>query len=422
MHMNSIYYTLSVAWKEIQVMSKERAWLVILFLLPLMIGSFMGGANLVMNRSQSDVIQLDVALVNHDSGTFGIEMAKALHSIEQLQVTDYNDVSEAEQQVAQGKSTAVIIIPADFSQKIDGYVPSTVKVIVDPAEPVGASIVTGIIKQVASEFAIWGEVQHGVRTIFDEAGVLANASTQQARAIEAQNLGVVMTRINEMRTNPVIAVSVEDQAGVESGATIETFFAYLFPGLTVMFIYFIVAMSSEAILSERENGTLRRLLTATIPRGAILAGKMLAYMLLACLQVVVVFTVAGIGFGTPLGKSPLGLVVLTLVVAFNAAALGMMVAALAKTAKQASSIGLVMAFILAGLGGALAMSPTPLYRSGGFMGAISSLTPHSHAVEGYYRIMAENAGFIQVLPQIGILLGMGVVFFLIALWRFRFDS
>ena len=136
--MKSIFYTLSVAWKEIQVISKERAWLVILFLLPLMIGSFMGGANLVMSRSEGDVILLEVGLVNQDPGTFGTEMAKVIHSIEQLQVIDYSDVSAAEQQVAKGKATAAIIIPADFSQKIDGYTPSTIEVIVDPAEPDGS--------------------------------------------------------------------------------------------------------------------------------------------------------------------------------------------------------------------------------------------------------------------------------------------
>lgn len=420
--MNSIYYILSVAWKEIQVISRERTWLVILFLLPLLIGSFMGGANLAMNQSASNTILLDVGLVNLDAGTFGTEMAKAIQAVEQLQVTVYPGAAEAEDPVAKGKASAAIIIPPDFSQKIDSYTPTTVKVLVDPAEPVAAGIVNGIIQQIVSEFVIWGEVQHGVRTIFDEAGVLASASPQEVRAIEAQNLGVVMTRINEMRTNPVIDVVIQDPAGEQTGGTIQTFFAYLFPGLTVMFIFFIVPMSSASLLDERETGTLRRLLTAPIPKGAILAGKTLAYMLLACLQVVVVFAVAGLLFGTPLGKSPLSLVVLTIVVAFTATALGLMVAALAKSVKQAASIGLILAFVLAGLGGAMAMSAQPLYRSGGIMAIISYITPHAHAVEGYYRIMAENAGFIQVLPQMGILLGMGIVIFLVAQWRFRFDQ
>jgi ABC-2 type transport system permease protein len=420
--MKSIYYTLSVAWKEIQVISKERAWLVILFLLPLMIGSFFGGANLVMNRSQGDVILLEVGLVNLDPGTFGSEMAKAIQSIEQLKVTVYQDAVAAEEPVAKGKATAAITIPADFSQRIDSYAPTSIKVIVDPAELEGGNIVTGIVNQVAAEFSLWGEVQHGVRTILSEAGILKIASPEEARAIEAQNLGVVMTRINEMRTNPVIVISVEDPAGAQTGTSMGTFFAYLFPGLTVMFVYFIVAMSGGALLGERETGTLRRLLTAPIPRGAILAGKMLAYMLLVCMQVAVMFTIAGLIFGTPLGRSPLGLIALTLVVAFNAAALGMLVAAISKTSKQADNIGVILAFVLAGLGGALVTSRTPFYRTGGLIGFISSLTPQNHAVEGFYRLMAENASFIQVLPQVGILLGMGIVFFGVALWRFKFDK
>jgi ABC-2 type transport system permease protein len=422
MTMKSIYSTLSVAWKEIQVISRERAWLVILFLLPLMIGSFMGGANMVANSPSSNIILLKVGLVNLDSGTFGMEMTKVIQAIEEFSVTVYSDVEAAEQPVTKGNAAAAIIIPADFSQKIDSYTPTSVQVIVDPAEPESAGIVTGIINQVAGEFVIWGEVQYGVRTIMSEAGILAAASPQEARAIQAQNLGVVMTRINAMRTNPVIAVSLETPVQTESGAGIQTFFAYLFPGLTVMFIFFIVPMSSGAILNERENGTLRRLLTAPIPRGAILAGKILAYMLLGILQVVVIFAIAGAIFGTPLGKSAIGLVLLTLVVAFTAAALGIMIAALAKTEKQADSIGLILAFVLAGLGGSFAMSAQPLYRTGGFISILSGLTPHAHAVEGYYMLMAENASFVQILPHLGILLGMGIVFFLVGVWRFKFDK
>ena len=147
--MDAIYYTLSVTWKEIQVIVKERAWLVILFLLPLMIGGFFGAGNLVMAQPGEDVIQLEVGLVNQDQGIFGAEIAKVLRSIEVLQLTDFGTVSEAEQLVAKGDSAAVIVIPADFSQKIDGYDPTTLTVIVDPAEPEAANIVTGIARQVA---------------------------------------------------------------------------------------------------------------------------------------------------------------------------------------------------------------------------------------------------------------------------------
>jgi ABC-2 type transport system permease protein len=148
---------------------------------------------------------------------------------------------------------------------------------------------------------------------------------------------------------------------------------------------------------------------------------MLAYMLLVCVQVAVLFTVANIGFDMPLGSSAVGLVVLTVVVAFVATALGMLVAAVAKTAKQAGDIGTIMGFVLAGIGGALPMSLTPITRQGGAIGAITKFTPHAHAVEGYYSLMAENATLVQILPEVGILLGMGIVLFGIATWRFKFE-
>ena len=52
----------------------------------------------------------------------------------------------AEEPVAKGKQAATIIVPDDFSRKIDEYAPSSIEVIVDPAEPESASIVTGIVK------------------------------------------------------------------------------------------------------------------------------------------------------------------------------------------------------------------------------------------------------------------------------------
>jgi hypothetical protein len=55
------------------------------------------------------------------------------------------------------------------------------------------------------------------------------------------------------------------------------------------------------------------------------------------------------------------------------------------------------------------------------MSVLGRLTPHARAIGGYYSLMAENATLFEILPEIGILLGMGIVFFGIATWRFKFD-
>jgi ABC-2 type transport system permease protein len=419
--MNTIFYTLSVTWKEIQLMLKERGALAIFLLLPLLLGALMGSINIMTNSSEEAAILLHVCLVNEDAdGAFGIEVAKAIQSIEELEVTTYDTVAGAEEQVAKGEAAAAILIPADFSQDIYTYTPTTIEVIVDPGEPEGASIVTGIMNHVVAEVTVWGEVQYGIRTILDESGALAEASPEQSRAVEAQTLGAIMTTLDEMRRTPAIAVVSENLEGAQVEGWITTFFALMFPGITVMFIFFGVSWLAPTLLREREAGTLRRLLAAPIPRGAIIAGKMLAFMLLACMQVVVLFSVAHLFYDMPLGRSPVALVALTLIVAFVSTALGVLVAALAKSSSQADSIGMILGFVLGSLSGCIG-AQTPVTRLGGFISVISNLTPHGHALDAYYRIMAENGTFMDILPRMGILLGMGIVFFLIAVWRFRFE-
>ena len=420
--MKAIYYTLSVAGKEIRLIAADRGTLAILILLPVLLGSLFAGLNLMANSDEGENpdILLEVSLVNEDPGVFGKEVAKSLRSIRELNVTSDRDVSTAEERVIQGEAAAAIIIPADFSEKIDTYPPTEVEVIVDPAEPEGASIVTGIVNQVVGEVTIWGEIQHGVRTILQESEQIAEASPEQLRAAEAQNMGVIMTQLNELRRNPAIAVISENLEGVKVQGGIGLFLTFLFPAFTVMFIFFIVGTESASLLQEKEAGTLRRLLAAPLPRWTVIAGKMLAYGLLVCLQVAILFTIGYLLFDITLGRSPVALVAITIVVAFVAVSLGMLVAAFARTSKQAANIGMILAFVMAGIGGAFPTWP-PMFRSEGFIGTLSKFTPHAHALEGYYSVMAENATFTQILPQLGFLLLMGTVFFLIAVWRFKFE-
>ena len=420
--MNAISHTLSVTWKEIQLILKDRGSLALFFLLPLLLGVVMGGTNLAGGPAEAATLLLHVGLVNQDGGGFGHEVAKAIEAISELHVRGFDTPDGAEELVARGEAAAAIVIPPDFTAKIEAHKPTSVEVIVDPGQPESASIVTGIMNHVVTEVTIWGEVQHGIREVMDESGVLAAASAGQRRAAEAQTLSVVMTALNEMRRTPVVAVVSEDLAGAKAEITMEQYLTLLFSGFAVMFIFLNVSWSATSLLAERESGTLRRLLAAPIPRGAVIGGKMLAFVLLSCAQVFVLFGVAAAFFRVPLGQSPLALIILTVVVGVASAALGMLVAALARSAGQAGNIGVILGLILAGIGGSIPMAKTPFVRQTGFPGILASLTPQGHAINGFYSVLAENAGLVQILPQLGILLGASVVFFVIATWRFGFHQ
>ncbi len=420
--MNTARHTLTVTGKEIQLLLRERGSLAVLFLLPLLIGSLYGTMQTQLARdAEANPIFLTAALVNQDDGVFGQELSQALHGISILEIVTPATPAEAERQVAEGQVTAAIVVPADFTAQVSAYEPSGLTVILDPADPTRAEIVNGIMQTAVAEVTLWGEVRYGVQTVLRESGLLDDADPEAVRAAEAQSLGVVMTRINELRRDPLIRVSSEDLKGatVEGGITV--FLAHLFPGITVMFVFFVVGMAGESLLRERETGTLRRLIAAPIPKAAVIAGKVLAFTLLVCMQVAVLLSVAHIAFQMPLGRAPLALVLLTVILGIVASAMGMLVASFAKTSKQADSVGTILGFVLAGVGGAIAIGQFPLARAGGPMATIAKLTPHAHAVEAYYRLMGEQAGLVDILPQMAILLGMAALFAAIAARRFRFD-
>jgi ABC-2 type transport system permease protein len=420
--MNTLSHTLNVTGKELQLLLREKGSLAVLFLLPLLIGSLYGTMQTQFAReAEAETVFLTVALVNQDDGIFGRELSQALRDITILEIVTPATAAEAERQVSEGQVTAAILVPPDFTDRVNAYAPTELTVILDPADPTRAEIVNGIMQTAVSEVTLWGEVRYGVQTVLQESGLLDGADPEAVRAAEAQSLGVIMTRINELRSSPLIRVTSEDLRGatVEGGITV--YLAHLFPGITVMFVFFVVGVAGESLLRERETGTLRRLIAAPIPRAAVIGGKVLAYTLLVCIQVIVLFGVAHIAFRMPLGRAPVALVLLTVILGLVASAMGMLVASFSRSSKQADNVGTILGFVLAGVGGAIAIGQFPLARAGGPMAMLAQLTPHAHAVEAYYRLMGEQAGLVDVLPQLGILLGMAALYAAIAARRFRFE-
>jgi ABC-2 type transport system permease protein len=421
--MKNIGYILAVAWKEIQIFVRDRGAMGMLLLFPIILSSVQGGANLAMFSGEGETpsILLHVGLVNEDPGMFGSEITKALQGVDVLEVELFSRVDFAERSVAEGESAATIVIPADFSASINDYMPVTIEVIVDPAQPESVSVVTGIMNKVVDEVTIWGEVQYGVRTVLDNSGLLDGATPEQKEAAGAQTLGVIMTQLNEMRRDPAIEVVSEDLEGQANEGGLMAYITYVYAAYVVLFIFFVVGITAASIQDERETGTLRRLVAAPIPGWALMGGKMLGYMVIPCLQAVILFSIGHFVFGVTLGHSPIGLVVLTIVTAGASTSLGMLLASLVKSKKQADDMGTLLGFVLGFAGGAIPIAQLQMARMEGPIGILSRIVPHTNAIEAYYKLIAENGTLMDILPEIGILVVMILVFLLIATRRLRFQ-
>jgi ABC-2 type transport system permease protein len=410
-----IRYSLAVAWKDLLIVLKDKGALAVYFLMPLLFASLLGIA-FGGTGSDETTIEINVLLVNQDSGAYGQMLADGLKGAEVLIVEDLADAALADQRVAAGDAAAALVIPADFTAKIDAGEPVEVTIIKDPTQQEAASIVAGIANQAMAEIDMLGELRYGIHAVMVQAPDYNQAPPELRQAVEAQTLGVIWTQVQEMRQNPVIAVKDEAVAGTEEIQPWDPI-TYYIPGFTVAFAFFLVGQMAATLLREKEEGTFRRLMSSPMPRGAVIGGKVLAYMGIVFLQVIVLFTVGYALFKMPLGESPLALLLLTVALALASASLGMLLGALCRTSQQADRLGMVLGFVLLALGGSI----MPLFRAEGFIGIVSRLTPSAWGIEAYMGLIADNWDLARTAPNILVLLGFAVVFFAVAVWRFKYE-
>jgi ABC-2 type transport system permease protein len=411
----------SVAWKDLQILLRERGFLVIIIFLPAVFSVLFGSLNQKSFDDAMASIKLPIALVNQDKGAFGEQIVNILTGIEALNIQTPDTDKAAEQLVRDSAVMAAIVIPAGLTDNLNNHQPSTVVVIIDPTQESYANMIPGILKEVVSPVVLVSELSYGIRTILADNPAYIEADEATKRGVEAQTLAANMAAVQKMQAEPWIKVEAKTSEGEDLIILPTNWFAMVVPMFTVMFAYFIVGALGGDILKERQEGTLRRLIAAPIQRWTIIIGKMLAYIGIVILQVTLIFGGAAVIFDMPLGESLLGLIVVTIAMGLSATGLGMMIASLAKTDRQADTIGTLLGFIMAAVGGCISFSAIPIYKGGGTLETISKLTPQAHALNAYDMLLVGGKGLVDVLPEVAVLLGFTIVFVLIATWRFRFE-
>ena len=419
--MKTIKQILNLAWKDFQIIIRDRGMLAVIIGMPMLFGLIMSSAY-SGNQQSASSIEIPIAVLNQDDGKYSQTVLEIMDQIDVLKITKLSDTESLEavnKMLLNAEYTAAVIIPEDFSSGIADYSGAEISLLVDPQKSDFGDILKNIMDAALAPVVVEGEIRYGIRSVMETGGITEKLTPEMAAASEAQTLGVVMTRLGSMLSTSLIPVNLVTTAR-DPNAPIN-FFNLLIPGFTVMFSFFLVGVIGESIFKEKDDGTYRRLMAGPMRRGEIVAGKMLAFGVMVVLQVFILFGVAAGFFSMDLGKSPLGLILLTICLSLVVTSMGLMVAALSKSGKQADSISLLLAFLLAGLGGCIQFGLTPLFLQDNFIATLSRFVPQGQALWGYYRLINQNAGLLEILPNMGILLLMAAVFFGVASWRLKWD-
>ncbi len=178
---------------------------------------------------------------------------------------------------------------------------------------------------------------------------------------------------------------------------IPTGFQQAIPGILVMFTLLVMATSGAILLViEREQGLLRRLASAPIPRRHVVAGKWLGKLLLGFVQIAFGMLTGTILFGMDWGRALPMVIVLMAVYAGMMAALGLVLGSIARSPAQASAIGVITANVFAALGGCW----WPIEVAPRWMQALQLVFPTGWAMDALHRLIAFGHGPLSVLPHV----------------------
>jgi ABC-type multidrug transport system permease subunit len=195
----------------------------------------------------------------------------------------------------------------------------------------------------------------------------------------------------------------------------------LVPSYTVMFAFFLVLIVGWVFVSERRQGTLKRLRAAPLTRGQVLLGKLLPCYLVSLGQGLFLLVAGRLLFGIrwgpehwSLGQQAGWLVLVAACTSLAAMGLALLVAALARTEMQVALYGAVPVLVLALVGGCVLpreMMPEQTQE-------LTLFTPHGWALAAYRELLGATAGSDPYLPSViqacGVLALFGVVFLVLA--------
>jgi ABC-2 type transport system permease protein len=168
------------------------------------------------------------------------------------------------------------------------------------------------------------------------------------------------------------------------------------------------------LVSYRELGVLRRLSTTPVPRSWLLAAQGVVQLGTAVITIAAILVISMTAFGVPAPKSPGGLAVSFLLATAGLFAIGLLIAAVARTSAAVNVIGRVTFFPLmffAGLWLPRALMPSALLD-------ISNYTPLGAMVQAVQASM--KTGFPPAVPLL-VLAAYAVVFGYLARHFFRWE-
>lgn len=393
----------AIAWKDAIIRFATKAELLFFVILPVIFTFLLAGGT--PSGEQDPRIRLLV--VDEAKSPVSSQIITELQSstaVRPEQVTR----PDAQNQFDDRRASAVLIIPASMTLETVENGSAQVELLQQPNNmnaTIAQRALLTAIRRISSS------VSAAQTAVKQRAQIQPFASEAEKQAYFESSLALARNiqrgapeRVTVVEGNTKDQVEYDPRANSSAGQLITWVFIPLF-GISALFAY------------ERQQGTLRRLLTTPANKATFLLGTITGQVAMALLQMLLL-----VGFGILVmklnwGREPLALFVILLTSALAAAAFGTTMGTFIKTESQANGLSIMFGMVFALMGGC--WYPLELFPPA-VQNAVKIL-PTRWAMQGMLDLVLRGGGLHDILPDAGVLLLFATIFFSIGVWRFRYE-
>ena len=402
---------LSTVKKEYLLLLRDKAGIIILFIMPMVLIIIMSLLQEVGWNAIAREPKVPLLFVNNDKDSIGINMENGLRSSGYFEVRDSLDhipVTEASAKAAvkKGDYLIAIVVPLGVSKTMRANVQLAVAKTLAGFGMINPVLINGISARVADTITFFFDPT--IRKPFKNA-VVSSIKEFNYRS-ETQ---MVFRSFNREISRQFPAYKPADIGYRESLQFREVFPSYKaveeipttvqhnVPAWAIFAMFFIIIPLTGSMIKEREEGSLFRLMSMPIAYIQLLLAKVTVYFFVCLIQALLMI-LSGI-FILPLfhipmlqvGNNLVEIIIMTVVTALAALGYGLMVGTIANTHQQAAAFGAVSIIILAAIGGIW----VPIYLMPEMMRHVATISPLNWAITGFYNIFLRHGGWITILPS-----------------------
>ncbi len=327
-----------------------------------------------INGGSGDV-SFNVAIINHSQSDFAKQFVSTAESSKVLKVNkDVTTLDEAEQKMSRSELDAAIVLPKEFGETVPGQTyPS-------------------------------GELQVKYTQNNTQSGVALTA------VLESQ-----FKQVNQKLAPSVTPFTVK---GEQLNQNSLTAFDYTFAGLLGFAIIGMGIFGPINVFPElKKMGILRRLSTTPLKVWQYFVSTMIGQAIIGLLSIAVMFVVAITVFHLVVVGNWIELIIFLILSITMILGIGLALGGWAKNERQVAPLANIVVFPMMFLSGTF----FPRFLMPEWLQNISAFLPLTPVIDGIRLITTEGLHLVEILPQVGLIVGWMVVIYIIAFRVFRWE-